>query len=259
MTRSRRREASDVGKHTEETNINGKNSGSGYIIVVFEMISLYKKGGIYLASASLAPYLHSLYGFGAPTKQEICDRLFTAPPSLKYGTSYKFEPKPDTWAIFWEPQKLKELTTLTITSVICAALNSRRRLHWVIGIGRGRKILGCSVMTEERDTLRQAFDYAVRSDISPQLHPNLVQMRFISVEGQELDENDMRILVTITIDDRVTTLYQLTSGRIFYVSKNELKEIEGGIDEARRMMQLRKSKDYISLVDQDPVYGYFRS
>ncbi|KHJ99044.1 hypothetical protein OESDEN_00974 [Oesophagostomum dentatum] len=216
------------------------------------------QGGVYVASASLAPYLHRLYGSGAPTKQEICDRLFTAPSGFKYGTSYKFKPKADTWAIFWEPQKLMELTTLEISSVICAALNSRRRLHWVIGIGRGLKILGCSVMTQERDTLRQALDYTIRVNISPCLDPNLVHMDFIPVEGQEVDENEMRALITITIDVRVTTFYQLTSGRIFYVSKNELKEIEGGIDEARRMMQLRKSKDHISLVDQDPVYGHFR-
>ena len=147
-----------------------------------------------------------------------------------FAKQINLQPKPDTWNIFWDPQKLNKLTTLTITSIVCAALNSRRRLHWVIGVGHDRKvitcffsfgnlrinrfliqILGCSVTTEERDTLRQAFIYAVRSGITPQLHPNLVDIRFICVEGQQLDEKDIRLLVTITIEHRVTTVFLCVS------------------------------------------------
>ncbi|EYC01765.1 hypothetical protein Y032_0105g3722 [Ancylostoma ceylanicum] len=52
-------------------------------------------------------------------------------------------------------------------------------------------------------------------------------------------------------------LYQLSPGRIFYVSRNEVEEVEGGIDEARRMLKIKYSDDWKSLLDQ-ASYGYLR-
>ncbi|VDM73884.1 unnamed protein product, partial [Strongylus vulgaris] len=142
-------------------------------------------------------------------------------------------------------------------STICAALNSQRRLHWVIGIGPNRRVLGCDVSSEERDTLRQAFIYSVRSGIRPQLHPELVQLEFVSVENQHLNGNDARLLVTITIDHKVSMLYQVQPGRIFYVSKNEVNEVKGGINEALCLLSMKRKSDIKSVFDQ-ASYGYLR-
>uniref|UniRef100_A0A0K0CWU8 TIR domain-containing protein n=1 Tax=Angiostrongylus cantonensis TaxID=6313 RepID=A0A0K0CWU8_ANGCA len=45
----------------------------------------------------------------------------------------------DKWTIFWHPTRLTDLTTSEIQSVICAALNSRRRLLFVIGVASNSK------------------------------------------------------------------------------------------------------------------------
>lgn len=68
------------------------------------------------------------------------------------------------------------------------------------------KVLGCEVSNEERDTLRQAFIYCVRSGILPQLHPALVQLHFVSVEDQLCDKDDTRLLVEIVIEHKVSTV-----------------------------------------------------
>ncbi|VDM56880.1 unnamed protein product [Angiostrongylus costaricensis] len=46
----------------------------------------------------------------------------------------------DKWTIFWHPTRLTDLTTSAIQSVICAALNSRRRLLFVIGVASNSKL-----------------------------------------------------------------------------------------------------------------------
>ncbi|EYC01769.1 hypothetical protein Y032_0105g3722 [Ancylostoma ceylanicum] len=146
-----------------------------------------------------------LHSISAPRLESIYEKLFTAPTNFKYGSIYKVKPTKDVWTIFWEPERLYELTTFTMMSTICAALNSQRRLLWVIGVGRNRKVLGCEVSNEERDTLSQAFIYCVRSGILPQLHPELVQLRFISVDDQLDDKDNTRLLVEIVIEHKVST------------------------------------------------------
>ncbi|EYC01763.1 hypothetical protein Y032_0105g3722 [Ancylostoma ceylanicum] len=219
----------------------------------------YKKSNktkqtVYLLERHEVLLQHSI---SAPRLESIYEKLFTAPTNFKYGSIYKVKPTKDVWTIFWEPERLYELTTFTMMSTICAALNSQRRLLWVIGVGRNRKVLGCEVSNEERDTLSQAFIYCVRSGILPQLHPELVQLRFISVDDQLDDKDNTRLLVEIVIEHKVSTLYQLSPGRIFYVSRNEVEEVEGGIDEARRMLKIKYSDDWKSLLDQ-ASYGYLR-
>ncbi|EYC01768.1 hypothetical protein Y032_0105g3722 [Ancylostoma ceylanicum] len=167
----------------------------------------YKKSNktkqtVYLLERHEVLLQHSI---SAPRLESIYEKLFTAPTNFKYGSIYKVKPTKDVWTIFWEPERLYELTTFTMMSTICAALNSQRRLLWVIGVGRNRKVLGCEVSNEERDTLSQAFIYCVRSGILPQLHPELVQLRFISVDDQLDDKDNTRLLVEIVIEHKVST------------------------------------------------------
>ncbi|KAK6744157.1 hypothetical protein RB195_011082 [Necator americanus] len=217
----------------------------------------YMKNGSVRISTNRVPYVHNLHDSMSSRDQDIREKLFTAPTKFKYGARYKDESRPGTWTILWEPKRLHELTTFVMMSTICAALNSQRCLRWVVGIGRGRRVVGCTVSNEERDTLRQAFIYCVRSGILPELHPELVHLRFTSVEDHFYDESNMRLLVEIAIDHKVATLYQLSSGRIFCLSQDKVKEIKGGINEARRLLEVNYRNDWRSVFDQAP-YGYLR-
>ena len=60
--------------------------------------------------------------------------------------SLVFKDDLNTWTICWEPSDLEKLTTLTVQSTICAALNSRRRLAFLIGVGRGKNVSSASII-----------------------------------------------------------------------------------------------------------------
>ncbi|KAK5973156.1 hypothetical protein GCK32_012867, partial [Trichostrongylus colubriformis] len=95
--------------------------------------------------ASLVGELHK------PENEEtegIVSKMF-APPLKRYTYGSFFRVHPDQWAIFWDPERVLELTTLTVQSFICAALNSRRRLVFVLGVAANSKLIEyCVSLTE---------------------------------------------------------------------------------------------------------------
>lgn len=59
------------------------------------------------------------------------------------------------WRILSPPTFLEEMTTQGIQKTICAALNSRRRLRWLIGVNPMGVAVGCRLTLEQRDILSQ--------------------------------------------------------------------------------------------------------
>uniref|UniRef100_A0A0K0DK79 TIR domain-containing protein n=1 Tax=Angiostrongylus cantonensis TaxID=6313 RepID=A0A0K0DK79_ANGCA len=164
------------------------------------------------------------YNIGSVECQELIEKLMTVPrKKFTYGSVYTSSA--NSWTILWGPERLQELTTLAIQSTVCAALNSRYPLQWVFGVGADRKVVGCLLSDDERDTIRQAFDFSIGSGFLPPLPPDIVELNFHAVGSDSNEDND-RFLVEIVIKDKVCALYQLSPCRIFYVCRNEIKEIQ---------------------------------
>ncbi|WKX98380.1 hypothetical protein Q1695_013791 [Nippostrongylus brasiliensis] len=154
--------------------------------------------------------------------------------TASYGSRFKFEP--NTWPVAWEPDRLEELTTSTIQAMVCAALNSKRRLQLVIGLGSGRKVVGCAISRKQRDRMRQAFDYCICTGIFPRLPQKLARIRLIKVEGcSSVDGEEERFLIEICVVDRVGNLYQVAPNHIYYVEGDDVKETQD-IDKARLIL-----------------------
>ncbi|VDM57738.1 unnamed protein product [Angiostrongylus costaricensis] len=146
----------------------------------------------------------SKYNIGSVECQELIEKLMTAPcKKFTYGSVYTSSV--NSWTILWGPERLQELTTLAIQSTVCAALNSRYPLQWVFGVGADRKVVGCLLSDDERDTIRQAFDFSIGSGFLPALAPDIVELNF-HVVGSDSNEDRDRYLVEIFIKDKVCTI-----------------------------------------------------
>ncbi|KAK5984794.1 hypothetical protein GCK32_002235 [Trichostrongylus colubriformis] len=163
------------------------------------------------------------------------DELFSDSVYEKFLYGAQCEFKPNTWIVAWEPKRLEQLTTHTIQSIICAALNSKRKLQWVIGIGSNNEVIGCIISRKQRDKMRQAFDFCTSSGFFPRLPVLLARIRFHVVTGHPDGDDEERFLVEIGVRERVATLYQIAPNHIFYADGNEVKEIQE-INEARLIL-----------------------
>ncbi|EYC04845.1 hypothetical protein Y032_0085g1825 [Ancylostoma ceylanicum] len=173
--------------------------------------------------------------------QKVFEKLFSGKPK-QYICGDTFKPAPDTWTLFWDPYRLAELTTLTIQSTICAALNSRRHLSFIIGIGQNNEVIGCELSQKERDTMKELFQLCVSTEFVPPLEEDLVAFRFHPVYDQNGCEIPSRFLAEISIKDKVATLFQLSSGRIYYADGNVVVRTRTFSD-ARRMLFLRRQAE----------------
>uniref|UniRef100_A0A1I7XW17 Peptidase M12B domain-containing protein n=1 Tax=Heterorhabditis bacteriophora TaxID=37862 RepID=A0A1I7XW17_HETBA len=208
-------------------------------------------------------YLESLY-----VEPKLDLGIHHIPPNEQfqyiYGSIYKIRGNDDAWLIKSDDRELRILTTFTIQSTICAALNSRKCLHWVFGVdsmGKVRfsifcqnpfvysavKVIGCPLSREQRDLFRQIFDFALDSEFVPSLDPSLVRLNFVGVEGR--GDSQTSYLVEIVMNHKVTVLYQLSSGRIFYVENGRTKKMKS-MDEARRMLLNRRQEDCTYIIKE---------
>ncbi|KAL6730412.1 hypothetical protein Aduo_001390 [Ancylostoma duodenale] len=173
--------------------------------------------------------------------EKVSEKLFSGKPKqYVYGDAFK--PAPDTWTLFWDPHRLADLTTQTIQSTICAALNSRRYLSFIIGVGQDRKVIGCELSQKERNTMKELFQLCVSTEFVPPLDEDLVTFRLHPICDQFGREIPSRFLAEISIKDKVTTLFQLSSGRIYYADGNVVVRTRTFSD-ARRMLLLRRQAE----------------
>ncbi|CAJ0948334.1 unnamed protein product, partial [Mesorhabditis belari] len=139
----------------------------------------------------------------------------------KSGWNYGQPPpsEPADWIVQWAPEKLETLETLDIQKNICAALNSRLKMRWLIGVERGL-VKGCLMDRLDRDLIGNAFSYAVTREFVPDLDLDLISLKFhIVSDGEETfdDEGKFKAIIEIAVTSKTNSIYQLSSGRCFYL------------------------------------------
>lgn len=166
-------------------------------------------------------------------RQRIVEKLFPGNPK-NYVHNCFYRVDPNTWTVFWDPERVPELSTLTVQSFICAALNSRRRLKLVLGVRADSKIVGCEWSDETRAIMQKEFEFCVSREFVPALDEEVVRFRFHPVLDDDGCEMPFRYIAEISIDDVVEEVYQLSSGRIYYAVRKNVREANS-ISEALRI------------------------
>ncbi|KHJ87165.1 hypothetical protein OESDEN_13065 [Oesophagostomum dentatum] len=190
----------------------------------------------------LVPTVEDMHCPKLQRRGEVVEELFFETRNrYVYGDLY--EKEPEIWTVLWEPSRLKELTTLTVQSTICAALNSRKRLAFIIGVTLDKKIIGCQLSTEQINKMKELFELCITSEFVPALDEGLAHFYFYPVYDQSGHEIPSRFVVEIAVRDAVTTLYQLSSGRVYYVSGDAVACTKS-FDEAIRMLFRRRQAEF---------------
>ncbi|KAK6729745.1 hypothetical protein RB195_006662 [Necator americanus] len=173
--------------------------------------------------------------------QEIFKKLFSGKPK-KYFLGDTLEVASDVWTLFWDPHRIDDLTTFTVQSTICAALNSRRRLAFIIGIGPNKQVVGCELSQKQRETMHEVFEFCTTTEFVPPLDRDLVRLRFFPVCDSSGCEIPSRFIAEVSINDKVTTLYQLSSGRIYYADGSVVVRTRTFSDACRMLFLRRKAE-----------------
>ncbi|CAJ0946534.1 unnamed protein product, partial [Mesorhabditis belari] len=153
----------------------------------------------------------------AGDQEHLCGTQFSLKSRWNYGQPPPSEPT--DWLVQWVPEKLETLETLDIQKNICAALNSRLKMRWLIGVERGL-VKGCLMDRLDRDLIGNAFSYAVTREFVPDLDLDLISLKFLIVsDGEETFDNEgkFKAIIEIAVTSKTNSIYQLSSGRCFYL------------------------------------------
>ncbi|GMS92798.1 hypothetical protein PENTCL1PPCAC_14973, partial [Pristionchus entomophagus] len=163
-----------------------------------------------------------------PTRKTTADveyikQLYTGDVSLaelsvgedtkRVGWGSFFKGDPDAWNVWNSESELSTLTSLDVQRNVAAAVNSRRKMKWAIGVERNGMVTGVAFSVDQKDILRQAIDHSLSREFVPELDPRIVRLEMVKVSAV----TGGRWLVLITINAFVESLHQLSSGRIFYL------------------------------------------
>ncbi|CAJ0598451.1 unnamed protein product [Cylicocyclus nassatus] len=222
------------------------NSGGAFVnykVLTGEVVPLpTERAKIVELPAELALSVMDMHCRTFEGSEEVLVKLLSS-SNKKYMYGTKFEVAAGVWTLFWDPMHHSKLTTFDIQSAICAALNSRRTLAFVIGVDSNKEIVGCDLSPQAKKTIRDVFEDCIHTEFVPPLDEGLVKLRFRSVCNQFGCEIPSRFLVGITVQDTVTTLYQLSSSRIYYADGNVVARVKN-LTEARNMLLLRRQKEF---------------
>ncbi|GMT32589.1 hypothetical protein PFISCL1PPCAC_23886 [Pristionchus fissidentatus] len=154
-------------------------------------------------------YIKQLY-----TAPDMClSELSVGEDTKRIGWGTFFKGDPTAWNIWNREDELATLTTLDVQRNVAAAVNSRRKMKWAIGVEKNGMVTGVSLTEDEKDILRQAIDFSLSREFVPELDPRIVNLEFIRVSCV----TGNRLLIIISINSLVESLHQLSSGRIFYL------------------------------------------
>ncbi|PAV74323.1 hypothetical protein WR25_13831 isoform C [Diploscapter pachys] len=127
--------------------------------------------------------------------------------------------------------RLKDLTTADVQKKLCGALNAKRTFIWIFGVNSEVIVEGCVLDRDTRDTIRQSFSFALESEFVPPLEcHNMANITFIPVHGNESN----CFVIEITLNCTSDRMYQLSSGRVFFMKD------DGKIDEIANMTEARR-------------------
>ncbi|RCN45534.1 hypothetical protein ANCCAN_08464 [Ancylostoma caninum] len=104
--------------------------------------------------------------------------------------------------------------------------------------------------------MKELFQICVNTEFVPPLDEDLVTFRFHPIYDQSGCEIPSRFLAEISIKDKVTTLFQLSSGRIYYANGNVVVRTRTFSD-ARRMLLLRRQAELKEAL-KDPARRFSR-
>ncbi|KJH46659.1 hypothetical protein DICVIV_07267 [Dictyocaulus viviparus] len=206
-----------------------------YYAITGELVASVSKKGTVEIPEDVASLIHHMHRPTLERTDKVVNLLFAGSRKrYVFGSFFKMQ---DRWTVFWHPRRLCKLSSSVIQAFVCAALNSRRQLHFVIGAANDSKIIGCKLSDEERKTMRRQFNYSISMGFVPPLNEGLVRLSF----HQVCDKFGFMIpdlyIALISINDKVDKvvsalyflrlltiyvsfiqLYQLPSGRVFYVN-----------------------------------------
>ncbi|CAI4228658.1 unnamed protein product [Auanema sp. JU1783] len=194
--------------------------GINYNIMTKEPIYVDRNPPAKVEGVEMAEYCRKLYECKADQ-----DSLLAAPEveHLVYGEKWNGTLSEYDWCLQTNADGLDQLTILDLQSAICASLNSKQTLVWVIGIESTRLIRGVPMDRKQRDSFRQSCDFALSNEFLPALNPTLVSLRFLPVVNAREEE---LYVIEITVPQTVDTIYQLSHGRIFCVEDGRPKLFE---------------------------------
>ncbi|KAF8385527.1 hypothetical protein PRIPAC_74669 [Pristionchus pacificus] len=178
-------------------------------------------------------YIRQLYNSDIPLHE-----LSVGEDTKRIGWGTFFKGDQDAWNVWNSEFELSTLTTLDVQRNVAAAVNSRRKMKWAIGVERNGMVTGVQFNAEEKDILRQAIDFALSREFVPELDPRIVKTEFVRISAVTGE----RYLVLITINSHVESLHQLSSGRIFYLVGDKVVMAES-INQIRLALEERMRHD----------------
>ncbi|WKX90747.1 hypothetical protein Q1695_009526 [Nippostrongylus brasiliensis] len=165
----------------------------------------------------LLPFITDLHTPKPEDTRKIVEKLSQAAPRRHVFGSF-FRINPDAWTVFWPPENVPQLTTLIVQSYICAALNCRRLLSFVLGVASDSVVVGCEWSEETRETMRRQFEFCINREFVPTLDEGLVSFQFYPVYDKDGQHMQSLYIAEICVKDKVNEVYQLSSGRFYYVN-----------------------------------------
>ncbi|GMR31976.1 hypothetical protein PMAYCL1PPCAC_02171 [Pristionchus mayeri] len=178
-------------------------------------------------------YIKQLY-----TGDVSLSELSVGEDTKRIGWGSFFKGDPDTWNVWNSESELPSLTTLDVQRNVAAAVNSRRKMKWAIGVEKNGMVTGVQMNEDEKDILRQAIDFSLSREFVPELDPRIVKLELVRVSAV----TGNRFLVLITIKSLVESLHQLSSGRIFYLVGDRVVMAES-INQIRLALEERMKHD----------------
>ncbi|XGW23057.1 hypothetical protein V3C99_005361 [Haemonchus contortus] len=191
--------------------------------------------------AELASSVNEMHSPQAEETQGLVTKIFEN-PRKRYTYGSFFRVHPDQWTVFWDPGRMLDLTTLTVQSFICAALNSRRQLTLVLGVDSSSKIIGCDWSEEARETMRKQFEFCVSREFVPALDDDICHFRFHPVYNEEGHSHSSLYIAVISVKDRVEEVYQLSSGRFYYVDGKKVMQTRSISEVMKRVSGHREAR-----------------
>ncbi|GMT32653.1 hypothetical protein PFISCL1PPCAC_23950, partial [Pristionchus fissidentatus] len=98
--------------------------------------------------------------------------------------------------------ELATLMTLDVQRNVAAAVNSRRKMKWAIGVEMNGMVTGVSLTEDEKDIPRQAIDFSLSREFVPELDPRIVNLEFIRVSCV----TGNRLLIIISINSLIESV-----------------------------------------------------
>uniref|UniRef100_A0A914X068 Uncharacterized protein n=1 Tax=Plectus sambesii TaxID=2011161 RepID=A0A914X068_9BILA len=163
--------------------------GADYAVMTLDLLSRKRRVDPTIATLSTR-YLEALY---APTKSAQSLRTTRADVKRRFvkGSKYEALTGMRAWTLLKSEEELLQLSTFTVQSYICAALNCRRLLRMVFGVSSNETVDGIEMTMVDRDKLRQGIDFAMSREFIPPLDPDIYSVDFVPV----MDPSNHRVVV----------------------------------------------------------------